>query len=74
MEAAGAIFLPVEAYRDGTNAQNESTTGHYWSSTYYSADQAKVAIFDEYRISVNDNDIIYRNRSNGCSVRLVRTN
>ncbi|MBR5167912.1 MAG: leucine-rich repeat protein [Salinivirgaceae bacterium] len=33
MEAAGAVFLPVAGYRDGTATRNANSTGYYWSST-----------------------------------------
>ncbi len=33
LEAAGAIFLPVTGYRQGTGHEGTSE-GHYWSSTY----------------------------------------
>lgn len=34
LEAAGAIFLPVTGYRQGTSGANFATEGYYWSSTY----------------------------------------
>ncbi len=33
METAGAVFLPVMGYRDGTEVKSYSSSGYYWAST-----------------------------------------
>lgn len=67
LEAAGAIFLPVTGYRNGT-AYTGSTVGHYWSSTYDGTYMAYCLCFDGSSISVTSAS----NRiSQGRAVRLV---
>lgn len=67
LEAAGAIFLPVTGYRNGTTYTG-STVGHYWSSTYDGTYTAYCLCFDGSSISVTSAS----NRiSQGRAVRLV---
>lgn len=72
LEAAGAIFLPVTGYRQGTTLYN-SEEGHYWSTTYDPTDPfgdnlAYVLKFTGSSISVTSTDML---TSKGRAVRLV---
>lgn len=46
LEQAGCIFLPTTGSRDGTTAQWFSSSGYYWSSSYYSPSYAYNLRFD----------------------------
>ena len=73
MEAAGAIFLPVTGYREGTTVNNFNLEGYYWSTT------GEAASDDAYPMNfVMDGPDAYADatvptpRYTGCAVRLVR--
>lgn len=67
LESAGAIFLPAEGYRDGTEVSLVGTVGYYWSGTYGDEYGAYVVGFYDDNLLVNGLD-----RSRGLSVRLVK--
>ena len=67
LEAAGAVFLPAEGYRDGSFVYNVQNGGHYWSATGYDGDRAYYLDFYSDAAYMNDN---YRDY--GLSVRLVK--
>ena len=70
---SGAIFLPVTGQRSGISISNTylSTTGYYWTSTYYTYDpstpRAKYIYFDSQGDHIAYTDTYYGN-----AVRLVR--
>ena len=62
------IFLPAAGYYDGNTKSNESSSGHYWTLTYYSSQYA-------YYMNLTNSgsvttDLGYRYR--GLTVRPVR--
>lgn len=61
MEKAGAIFLPVCGFRNGTTVNSRDLMGVYWTSTYNYA-----LFFSGMSQGTNS-----RNTSHGCSIRLV---
>ena len=65
LEAEGAVFLPCDGYRYGSNVNKVKTHAIYWSSTEYDGITA-------YYINLADRkDYIY-SLYTGCSVRLVK--
>lgn len=66
MEIAGAVFLPAAGRRYGTSVNGVGMYGVYWSSTYYSSDEACSVAFSSGNL--NPSNIYYR--SDGRSVRL----
>ncbi|MBQ7997461.1 MAG: hypothetical protein IJ249_07325 [Paludibacteraceae bacterium] len=68
MEAVGAVFLPVEGYRNGTSFSDENSWGLYWSSTSAWTTGA-------YDLCINPGNVAadhWWNRYGGFSVRLVQ--
>jgi len=70
MEAAGAVFLPVTADRDGASVSISGLGkyGGYWSSTLSNNYIAMSMVFFTYYLYPQ----VSHNRSNGLAVRLVR--
>ena len=68
LEAAGAVFLPVAAYRYGTSFKGVGTTGLYWSSSYRSYTDAYCLLFRRDKVVPDE---LITNRCLGYSVRLV---
>lgn len=66
-EAAGAVFLPVAGYREGTTVDNLGSYGFYWSSTPYDAMFSKKLSLDQYLVEPEGYGLRYQ----GLSVRLV---
>lgn len=66
LENAGAVFLPVTFYRNGT-AVNGDNEGYYWTSTGNGA--------ASYVLKITDGSVsvVSAVRSRGCAVRLVAT-
>ena len=62
IEAAGAVFLPCDGYRNGTSAADCTTFGYYWSSNSGSA-----LLFYSAQLSTSST----HNNYSGLSVRLV---
>lgn len=67
LENEGAVFLPMAGGRE--NATVTMTSGYYWSSTAYNADQAYSLYFNSSSLSTPGSH--YTNRYVGCAVRLV---
>lgn len=72
--AKGAVFLPVDGYRDGTsvikaNQYSNNSTGFYWSVTPYDNDEM-CCISMAASPTINSGAKMYKYY--GCSVRLVR--
>ena len=67
IEAAGAVFLPINHCRFGTDIQASDFTGYYWSSTLESATTARHIYFHSYSVGPT-----YSERRIGYSVRLVK--
>ena len=67
MEAVGAVFLPVEGYRNGTSFSDENSWGLYWSST-----SSGTGAYDLCINSGNVDAAHYWHRYGGFSVRLVQ--
>ena len=70
----GAVFLPVDGYRNGTSVLNSNqystnSSGMYWSVTPYNNDQMCYASFSSSATITTGN---YVNKFLGCSIRLVR--
>lgn len=61
----GAVFLPYQGYRDGTDIVQEGEVGYYWTA---SAKDSKQSIY----ININQSSQVAGNRYLGCSVRLVQ--
>ena len=68
MESAGAVFLPVAGYRNGTGVLNARANGYYWSATPDGGLFAYDIDFDSSYIGPQNG----KGRSGGRSVRLVR--
>ncbi|MBQ9473990.1 MAG: hypothetical protein IJU81_06235 [Bacteroidales bacterium] len=68
MEAAGAAFLPIAGYRNGTTVEHLNTYGHYWSSSYYSSPQSHRLTFGNATV----NPQATGDRCQGRAVRLVQ--
>lgn len=62
------LFIPAAGRYDGLSLNSRGSVGFYWSSTYYSAEGARLMNF--YGSSLNPNDHI--GRRYGVSVRAVR--
>ena len=67
MEVAGAVFLPINGYRDGTIQKEYTTTGQYWTDKKVNSTQAKKLLIRESGEALFDAQAAY-----GMSVRLVR--
>ena len=67
MEMAGAIFLPIGGYRNGSTTYSITTEGWYWSST-----QQNVGAAYALKIISSSKSVTSKTRYSGCSVRLVR--
>ena len=71
MEAAGAVFLPVTSWRNGTNTGDAGVKAHYWAATPSGTDAA-------YNLEIQhvNSPIIYPKKTYkryyGFSVRLVQ--
>lgn len=73
LEVAGCIFLPAAGFRIGTNIACVGTYARYWSSsvhTYSSAEDWKASA-DCVLFQPDATEVVYFDRSNGHSVRLV---
>lgn len=71
---SGAIFLPVTGQRSGSGSRSISdlsTTGFYWTSTYYTYDDSEPRAIQIYFDSQGDH-IGYTDTYKGNAVRLVR--
>ncbi|MBQ7698623.1 MAG: hypothetical protein IJT35_08620, partial [Paludibacteraceae bacterium] len=66
-ETAGAVFLPVAGYREGTTVDNLGSYGFYWSSTPEDAMFSKKLSLDQYLVEPEGYGLRYQ----GLSVRLV---
>ena len=71
MESSGAVFLPAAGRRDGTTVAAAGSYGDYWSSSAYGADNAVRVHFHSGTLTLED--VYYRRRYYGFSVRLVRS-
>lgn len=71
LEAAGCAFLPVTGRRGGTTVDYDSIEGNYWSTTYYSADDAYYMYFVAESYNSVDPEH-HKARCLGNAVRLVR--
>lgn len=72
LEDAGAAFLPVTGFRNGTSIDDPSI-GHYWSSTLNSTIGG--IYHNVYFLYISDTEIrmdAYTNRGRGLAVRLVQ--
>lgn len=67
-ETAGAVFLPVAGYREGTTVDNLGSYGFYWSSTPEDAMFSKKLSLDQYLVEPEGYGLRYQ----GLSVRLVQ--
>jgi len=67
-ETAGAVFLPVAGYREGTTVDNLGSYGFYWSSTPEDAMFSKKLSLDQYLVEPEGYGLRYQ----GLSVRLVK--
>ena len=67
MEVAGAVFLPINGYRDGTIQKEYTTTGQYWTDKKVNSTQAKKLLIRESGEALFDAQAAY-----GMSVRLVQ--
>ena len=67
LESAGAVFLPVAGYRNGSDVDNVQYVGFYWSATEHDSNSAGCLYFDS-------DEAFMRNftRYYGHSVRLVK--
>jgi len=69
LEQHGAVFLPAAGLRAGTSVGNVSTSGLYWSTSYYDSGNAyNVTFRDSYLNPQNSSGMRYMGRS----VRLIR--
>ncbi|MBR6049571.1 MAG: hypothetical protein IKP83_05350 [Bacteroidales bacterium] len=66
MEVAGAVFLPINGYRDNTTQKENATAGHYWTDKLESS-KAKKLLINSSGEALYDAQPAY-----GMSVRLVR--
>lgn len=69
LEAAGAVFLPVSGFREGSFVGYVQSSGYYWSATPDGSDKAYYMFF------ISDSYVSYnysRNRYSGLAVRLVK--
>ena len=62
------LFFPAAGYYNGTSLSSRGSHGYYWSSTYYSATNARYLVFN----SSNVNPQNYSYRRSGFSVRAVQ--
>lgn len=72
LENAGAVFLPITGFRNGTSISDPSI-GYYWSSTLNSTIGG--VYYNVYFLNITDSNIrldAYTNRSRGLAVRLVQ--
>ncbi len=69
MEAAGAVFLPVAGYREGTSVWAHDQGGFYWSSTPYGQTFAHGISFYWTTLNASQGETFPRHM--GFSVRLV---
>ena len=69
LEQHGAVFLPAAGYRGGTSVGSAGSYGVYWSSSYDGSYGARYVNFGSGGLDTDD----YGSRSNGQSVRLVRS-
>ena len=73
LEAKGAVFLPMDGYRKGTevyelpDGQSTATKGLYWTSSADGATKAHCLLIDSVGTS-----FAAKNRAIGMSVRLVK--
>ena len=67
LEAAGAVFLPAEGRRYGSDVNFVQYGGNYWSATEYSSNYARYLNF-----GLGVADMSYGDRYLGRSVRLVK--
>lgn len=73
LEAKGAVFLPMDGYREGTevyalpDGQSTATKGLYWTSSADGATKAHCLLIDSVGTS-----FAAKNRAIGMSVRLVK--
>lgn len=70
LENAGAVFLPVTGYRNGTTIYNVGTYGYYWSASYSSAQYSYRIYLMNGTVGTSTSYFDYRNL--GYAVRLVR--
>ena len=68
-ESAGAVFLPIDGYREGGTVKDDSFYGCYWSSTAHSMHANYACCVDMPSNKLDPNLGHYRYR--GMSVRLV---
>ena len=68
MEKAGALFLPANGFRQGTEMNVVCYLAYYWSSTEMDSEKAYYMFFDYMDLFPQSKF----SRSNGCSVRLVK--
>ena len=69
LEAAGAVFLPVSGFREGSFVGYVQSSGYYWSAAPDGSDKAYYMLF------ISDSYVSYnysRNRYSGLAVRLVK--
>ena len=69
LEAAGAVFLPVSGFREGSFVGYVQSSGYYWSAAPDGSDKAYYMFF------ISDSYVSYnysRNRYSGLAVRLVK--
>lgn len=71
MEASGAVFLPTAGRRDVTTVTGVGLYGDYWSSSAYGEDNAVRVHFHSGTLTLED--VYYKRRFYGFSVRLVRS-
>ena len=63
-----SIFFPASGYCDGTTLDNRGTNGYYWSSSFFSASNAYILIFNSSNVNPAGNG----SRRYGFSVRAVQ--
>ena len=66
-EAAGAVFLPVSGYRDGSYVSSVQRYGFYWSATELNSNSAYYLYFGS-----DEGGMYYYDRYDGNFVRLVK--
>lgn len=71
LEAAGVVFLPIAGNRTGTNEDNATTAGYYWSSTPYS-NKVAYGLFISSNTEADLTSKYSYNRNLAYLVRLVR--
>jgi hypothetical protein len=67
LEQAGAVFLPVAGFRDGTSVYDVGSYGVYWSASYSNSGYARRVDFSDSNLSTDRSYYRYC----GYSVRLV---